>query len=116
MIIIIEQDLQLVAEKFGEHFSSIASKTLENYNFSTNTNAHKEFLTTPTPNSIFLKPTEPIEVFNTISSLKLNKSCGADNIPAKFVQLSATLISEPLSIFVNSAFTLGLFPDNLKTA
>ena len=112
----IEQDLQLVAEKFGEHFSTIASKTLENYNFPTNTNAYKEFLTTPTPNSIFLKPTEPIEVINTISSLKPNRSCGADNIPAKFLQLSATLISEPLSIFVNSAFTLGLFPDNLKTA
>ena len=63
-----------------------------------------------------MKPTESIKVFNTISSLKPNKSCGADNIPAKFVQLSATLISEALSIFVNSAFTLGLFPDNLKIA
>ena len=62
-----------------------------------------------------MKSTEPIEVFNTISSLKPNKSCGADNIPARF-QLSATLIAEPLSIYVNSAFTLGLFPDNLKTA
>ena len=78
-----EQDLHLIAEKFGERFSTIAAKILENHNFSTETSAYKKFLTTPTPYSIFLKLSEPIEVFYTISSLKPNKGCGVDNIFAK---------------------------------
>jgi len=66
--------------------------------------------------SIFYKPTEPIEIFNVINSLNMNKSNGADDISPYFVKLAAPDISEPLSILANYMFSVGIFPDALKIA
>ena len=59
---------------------------------------------------------DPLKAFASIMSLKSNKSCGVDHIPTKIVKISASIISEPLSILVNEAFSLGIFPDSLKIA
>ena len=62
-----------------------------------------------------MQPTDPFEVFASIMSLK-SKSCGVDLIPTKIVKMSASIISESLSILVNQAFSLGIFPNSLKIA
>ena len=62
-----------------------------------------------------MQPIDLLEVFASIMSLKC-KSCGVNHIPTKIVKISASIISEPLSILVNKAFSLGIFPDSLKIA
>jgi len=70
------------------------------------------YLNKPVPNSIFLQPTDPGEMFSIINSLSQNKICGPDNISPYFIRMSASLIS--VFVLVNYSFTLGIFPDNLK--
>ena len=49
-------------------------------------------------------------------SLNSNERCGVDYIPTKIVKLSASIITEPLSVMVNKAFSLEIFPDGVKIA
>ena len=63
-----------------------------------------------------MQPTDPAEVFSIIMTLNSNKSCGVDYIPTKIVKIFTPIISEPLSLLLNKAFSLGLFPDSLKVA
>ena len=51
-----------------------------------------------------MQATDPLEVFASIMSLKSNKSRGVDLIPTKIVKMSASIISEPLSILVTRLF------------
>ena len=80
------------------------------------TTDYKRYLPNGVTESIFMQPTDPAEVFSSIMSLNSNKSCGVDCIPTKIVKLSAYIISEPLAVLVNKAFSLGIFLDSLKIA
>ena len=66
--------------------------------------------------SIFLHPTQVLEVYNAIMSLNSYKSLGYDNIPVYFIRSVAEILAYPLSILVNHSFELGYFPNCLKTA
>jgi len=108
-------DPELIAHHFGKHFSNIATKIVENIS-PTEKNKFKDFLKNRIHDSIYLQPTDPIEVFEVIQILKSNKSSGADDISPYFVRLAANIIANPISVLINHAFELGIFPDALKTA
>ena len=108
------QDPKLIADKFGKPFSNIAASITDGISPSTHSSDFKRFL--PVTDSIFMQPTDPAEVFSTIMTLNSSKSCGVDYIPTKIVKISVPIISEPLSLLLNKAFSLGLFPDSLKIA
>ncbi|XP_057305463.1 uncharacterized protein LOC130642393 [Hydractinia symbiolongicarpus] len=74
------------------------------------------FLKDSVPNSMFLSPTDDIEVLHCISSLDLGKSSGPFSIPAQIFSTVKTELSVPLSKLINLSFTSGIFPSNLKTA
>ena len=61
-------------------------------------------------------PATPQEVCMAINSLKLNKASGDDDILPFFLKMAAQSIASPLSMFINSCFTYGIFPDKLKLA
>ena len=62
--------------------------------------------------SIFITPTNPIEVYTTINKLK-NKSGGIDGINAKVLKI---LISTSLANIFNMVFEPGIYPDCFKEA
>ena len=66
--------------------------------------------------SIYLSPTNHIEIVSLINSLKLNKAPGQDDIPPYFLKLASNIIAYPLSIIFNSCLSFGNFPQRLKTA
>ena len=66
--------------------------------------------------TLFLKPTNPAEVSNIISSLKTSKSSGYDNISSFLLKSAIKVLVFPLAHLFNCPFKLGMFPDCLKVA
>ena len=66
--------------------------------------------------SIYLSPTNHVQIVSLINPLKLNKAPGHDDIPPYFLKLASNIITYPLSIIFNFCLSLGIFPQRLKTA
>ena len=73
--------LDLSLEKFSNH-PSITSISSQNFSFS-------------------FQPVSAENIGKLLSELKINKSCGPDNIPPKILKLSASAIKEPLPKLIN---------------
>ena len=105
-------DFSLMADKFIEYFSNIAThldENLPNSTFSPYTNIRRN------PNSFFIYPVNEDECLSIISSLKLTKS-HIDVIPVKLFKLISPYISNILCKILNISFCSGIFPENLKMA
>ena len=57
-----------------------------------------------------------IEIKNYFSEPNTNKAGGYDEISSDLVKLSSSILTPVLVTLVNSAFSLGIFPDDLKLA
>ena len=66
--------------------------------------------------SMRLHETNPNEIQKLIEDLKIKKSAGYDELSAKFLNICAPHISEPLAIIFNASIKNGVYPDLLKTA
>ena len=51
-----------------------------------------------------------------LKNIDLKKSTGIDKIPPKLLQLSADILSTPLSNAINNSILKGKFPDDVKVA
>lgn len=106
-----------IANHFCDFFTSIGPKYA--YKIPNAVNAYPHYLTkkqTPNTNSIFLGPTDPTEIENTLKSLKPKKSYGHDNISTHFLKQMGSAVAEPISILVNKSLSDGVVPDSLKLA
>jgi len=104
----------LIAEKFNNHSATIGSDLARKIP-TCNRNA-KDYLKGNYKNSIFLSPTTPQEVSDTIAVLKNTESRGFDDIPLKIIKNNRDGLSKIISHIVDSSFTEGIFPDALKIA
>lgn len=66
------------------------------------------------PNSLFLNPTTPYEVYLIIKNLKNTNSTGHDKICTKVLKYVAEVISPVLSYLINLSIEKGIFPEKLK--
>lgn len=66
--------------------------------------------------TIFLRPTDPIEVVEVIRKLKRNVAAGIDEITANVIIHVAHEISEVLAYLLNLTLSDGIFPEELKIA
>ena len=112
----ITHDPKLIAQQFCDHFSTIASKIVEDNPNPTSADSFKRFLNWRISDFVVLQPTEPGEILNTSNLLNVRKSSRFDHIPPFFVKLAGPVISEPFSVLVNHSITLGIFPEVLKAA
>ena len=98
-------DPKSIADGFNNYFVNIgptlASKIPEN-NLS-----HRQFLPDSIEPSLFLKPTNELEIKNVISRLKEGAS-GRDGISSKNIKLIKESISVPLTNLVNLSFEQGV--------
>ena len=67
-------------------------------------------------NSIYLQPTDAVEIAQIISGLKCKTSSGFDNISTKVMKQMINGIIHPLTILINRSLFEGHFPTNLKLA
>ena len=66
--------------------------------------------------SMYMFKTNPVEIDKLINKLNIKKSCGSDDLSAKFLKLCAPHISAPLANIFNASISKGVYPDLLKTA
>ena len=109
-------DPKKVAEKFNTYFTTIADKLKTQTHTTENLfNTHTAFLKTPVQSSIYITPTNPTEVDDIILSLK-PKSTSDSKIDALKAAAKIPNFNLILSDIINSSFTQGIFPSQLKLA
>lgn len=104
-------DLNEIAKQFNNSYINTGKNLAKSIMPSTFT-----FTGDTQPNSIFLKPCTPKEVFNTINELKNHKAPGIDNLKSETLKLVAQHISQPISHIFNRSVETGDFPSCLKTS
>jgi len=75
----------------------------------------KEMADNQLSRNVFTNVDEPT-VAKHISRLKTNKATGFDQIPAKALKMSKTIITKPLTSLINKAINSQTFPEQLKCA
>lgn len=66
--------------------------------------------------SMFVKPTDNLEILSIAKTLKNKMSCGTDEIPTAIVKMCIQAVVDPVCYIINNSLLYGIFPDNLKTA
>ena len=108
----ISSNPEKVANHFNDFFTSVAD-SLRSKLPPTNSNFSR-FLKNQNPNSIFLRPTTPEEIFKIIGDFSDSKSSGPNSIPIRILKLLNIEISKPISTLINRSFDKGVFPSVLK--
>lgn len=67
------------------------------------------------PKTIFINPTNELEIINIINNLKLKKG-GLDKINAKTLKVTAELIADTLAFVLNQCIEMSIWPNMLKVA
>ena len=107
-------DQKVVANKFNDYYGHIADELVEKLP-KPNTK-FQDYLKNPNEHSMFLKETEPAEVYQLLTKLDVNKSDDIYRISAKLLLPIAHIICFPLSSLINKSFECGEFPSMLKLA
>ena len=72
-----------VANEFNDYFSKVAQNLLTSIPKAKSKKHFSDYLGARNPKSIFLKFTNPIEIYKILKSMKPKFSCGWDDIPQK---------------------------------
>ena len=112
-------DPETTANKFNEFFTSL-HKDLSS------SGKKRALISSKLSNFVDSKVPEGIEfnippvsasfIHQQLQNLKVNKATGVDDISAKYLKLSASVISQPLASILNLSITSGIYPDDLKKA
>lgn len=105
-------NLKEMANYMNTYFSTIGEKLSQKIKQPL---GEKIALPSMNPNTIFLKPTNYIEISRIIDNMK-DKSGGVDNINTKVLKTISKNIAEPLAHIFNICITQSIWPDALKKA
>ena len=107
-------DSKLIAETLNNHFASIGI-TLKNALPNRNNNAFRKYLPPATQNSLFLQPSDPLEVNRIMKELK-STTGNINAIQPAIIKENSLLLSIPISIIFNNIVRQGRYPNLLKIA
>lgn len=101
-----------IANKINDYYCKLGEKLS---NKITTPKHRKLELPRSNPKTIFLKPTNEIEIMKIIYNLKMKKG-GIDKINAKTLKIIAELIADTLAYAINQCIEMSIWPDMLKVA
>ena len=109
-------DSKKIADEMGHFFSTIGSNYAKKI-----PPPHTKIddylkVITRNNNSIFLNPTNSLEVSMLISKLPNKKSSGYDNIDNILLKRIKDIVSEKLASLFNLSLSTGMFPEMMKLA
>ena len=99
-----------IANYMNNYFCNIGEKISDSIKINKNKNIS---LPTSNKNSIFLRPTNAMEVQTVIKNMK-NKNGGVDTIHAKSIKTISILMSDTLAYIYNQCIEQSVWPDALK--
>ena len=109
-----DTDPFVISNHFNNLFSTIVQQ-IEGKIFKTN-KRFSDFLSEPLQSNLFLTPTLPDEIQETIKSLNSKKATGSNSIPTKILKVFSKTISIPLANLIDLSFKCGIFTMSLKVA
>ena len=109
-------DSKLIADEMGQFFSTIASNYAKKIPASHTKIDDYLKVITKNDKSIFLNPTNFVEVTMLISRLPNKKSSGYDNIDNILLKSIKGVVSEKLASLFNLSMSAGVFPEMMKLA
>ena len=105
-------DPSLISNKFCNFFSNVGKKLAESIPKSKKN--FVDFMEDPNPNSLFLAPTDEIEIERLIQKLPNKSSSGFDGISNILLKGLSGVLKNPLAIVFNKSLLEGTFPNNMK--
>ena len=109
------KDPAQIANAMNDFFINIGSELASKFQ-NNNENEFLKFMGEKSDQSMYMHKTNPDEVRKIIEKLKDKKSCGYDELSARFLKLCSPYISEPLANILNASIVNGIYPDPLKIA
>ena len=107
-------DPDLIANKFNNFFANVGPELAKK--IPPVSDNLKHFLPLNNPNSIFLNPTDNLEIKQIIMALKNSYSKGHDNLSVNTIKTCSDQLAGPLSMVFNKSIEEGIVPDDLKIA
>ena len=105
-----------IANEFSKHFATVGRTYAEKIPCSkTNIDTYLTKLQS-NKGSIFLQPTNPLEIKRLIGKLPNKGSSGFDNIDNIMLKKLGPEVATQISIIANASMTQGIFPDLMKNA
>ena len=105
-----------IANKFNDYFSNVADNLVKRIPVKKSRKRFNEYLGKKNTKSLFLNPTDPIEIVKILKSLKSKTSSGWDNVPQKVIKRSPLKVVIILSHIFNLSMSEGVFPEKMKLA
>ena len=103
---------RVIANKFNEYFTSIATKLNNNKNLNNNSDEFRKYMPPSTINTIFLSECTEDEVSQIINQLQNGK---ASDFPIKVIKKLSPILTPVLCSQFNNLMANGVFPSILKT-
>ena len=104
-------DKQIIAESFNEYFNNVGYNLAKQ--IPVTTTDPTSYITNPYNETLYIKPTNILEVETVIKSLK-SSSPGYDDIFPDIIKKSSISIRLPLTHVLNLSLSNGVFPNQLK--
>ena len=105
-----------IANEFNSYFSKVAEKLVKNIPESNSRKRFSRYLSGKNEKSMFLKPTNPNEVWKILKALPAKSSCGWDEIPQKLIKSCPYHSIIVLTHIFNLSIREGVFPSKMKIA
>ena len=112
-------DPEATANKFNDFFTSLYKDLNSNgAKHTAKCSKLQEFVESKVPDGteFDIPQVSASFIHKQLQNLKVNKATGIDEISAKYLKMSATVISQPLATILNLSITNGIYPDDLKKA
>ena len=102
-----------IAEQFAGFFKNLGKNQADSIGKS-NKSSQDYMSNINITTSLYMSPTDEMEVISTVNKIKSKNSTGYDNISSKFLKETVLGIANLLTILINKSFTTGEFPLALK--
>ena len=110
----VTEDPNEISHTFNTYFNTIGENLASELPVTTET---PESYVTPSNSTFQIQiNVSEVDVFHSLTTLKISKSCGHDKIPLKLLKDSAIVIAPFLTHIFNQSINTGIFPEDLKTA
>ena len=116
MIMLYSVKLKIFATNLTIFFTNVGPNMAMKIPPSSDNNLLNTISSPGTVNSFFCEPCTESEVYQEIMNLNQKKATGIENIPIKFIKMTAEYISSLLSEIFNKCILDGIFPTKLKRA
>jgi len=104
-------DDKAIADIFNSFFATVGSDLAKTFNQG---ESYKDYLTNDIQSSMYIPPTEKVELLTLLKGLDKKKASGMDGISPSIVCQVADSIVDPLVHISNLSFEQGVFPSKLK--